>query len=169
MSKSTGNYIGISEAPEAQYGKVMSIPDTALRNYAELVTRWTSEEITVLFAALEAGTLHPRDAKMRLAREVVELFHGAEAALSAEEHFRAVFQERELPPEMPEYALTGATHIVELLLATGLAESKSAARRLIQQKGVRLDGQLVEDVEAMVEPRVAVLQVGRRRYLRLRG
>lgn len=167
MSKSTGNYIGISEPPEIQYGKVMSIPDSAMRNYFDLVTRWTPTQIAQLFAEIESGRLHPRDAKMKLAYEIVELFHGAEAARGAEEHFRTVFQERELPPEMPSYKLLAPTNIVDLLLTVGLVHTKSEGRRLVQQHGVRLNGQVVETIEAIVEPAEQILQVGRKHYVRL--
>jgi tyrosyl-tRNA synthetase len=167
MSKSTGNYIGIAELPEVQYGKMMSIPDEAMRSYCNLVTRWTPQQIEQFFAEVAAGRLHPRDAKMRLAREIVEIFHGTEGADRAEEHFRTVFQEHELPPEIPQYAMGQATKIVDLLVATNLARSKSEARRLVQQDGVHLDGRVVHEIDALVEPKSQVLQVGRRHYLRL--
>lgn len=167
MSKSTGNYIGINEPPEVQYGKVMSIPDAAMRNFFDLVTRWTPDQIAALFAQLEAGTIHPRDAKMKLAFEIVDIFHGTEAARAAEEHFRTVFQQRELPPEMPTLALSGPVVIIDLLSDAGLAATRSEARRLIQQGGVRLDGQVVDELDRVVEPREQVLQVGKRRFLKL--
>jgi len=94
MSKTTGNHIGINEPPEIMFGKVMSIPDSAMRNYADLVTRWSPEEITRKFGRLESGQLHPRDLKMQLAAEIVEIFHGPEAAQKAENHLRTVFQQR---------------------------------------------------------------------------
>jgi len=169
MSKSTGNSIGINEPPEAQYGKVMSIPDSAMRNFFDLVTRWTPAQIGELFAQLDAGAMHPRDAKMALAREIVEIFHGAEAAQAAEEHFRAVFQQRDLPPDIQPYIMCGPMNIVELLTAAGLAATKSEARRAIQQGGVRLDGQLVASIEVVIEPRGQVLQLGRRRFVQLVG
>jgi tyrosyl-tRNA synthetase len=168
MSKTTGNYIGINEPPEAMYGKVMSIPDGAMSNYMNLVTRWTPDEIAAVESALSAGQLHPRDAKMKLAREIVGIFYGDEAAGEAEEHFRTVFQQRELPAEMPGFAVAGSINVVELLVAAGLTRSKSEARRLIQQGGVKLDGEPVSDVE--MEVAVAserVFQVGRRRFVRL--
>ena len=167
MSKSTGNYIGIAEPPEVQYGKMMSIPDEAMRNYCNLVTRWTPGQIEQFFVDIAAGRLHPRDAKMHLAREIVEIFYGAEEAGHAEEHFRAVFQEHELPPDMPHYGMSEPTPLVELLVATGLARSKSEARRLIQQEGVRLDGEVVREIDTQIEPQGQVLQVGRRHYRRL--
>jgi tyrosyl-tRNA synthetase len=167
MSKSTGNYIGISEPPEVQYGKVMSIPDEALRNYFDLVTRWTPAQIEALFADLSSGALHPRDAKMQLAREIVASFNGDAAAEEAEAHFRTVFQERELPEDIPGVTIEGVTNIVDLIVNTGLARSKSEARRLVEQGGVRLDDTLIEAIDAMVEPQGQVLRVGRRRYVRL--
>ncbi len=168
MSKSAGNYIGINEPPEEMYGKVMSIPDEAMSNYFNLVTRWTPDQIAEIERALSSGELHPRDAKMKLAWEIVSIFHGDEAATRAEEHFKRVFQRRELPREMPTYRLSAPRNIVELLVETGLAKSKSEGRRLIQQGGVRLDGEPVTGIELVVEPKDGlVLQVGRRRFVRL--
>ncbi len=168
MSKSTGNYIGIDEPPEQMYGKVMSIPDHAMSNYFNLVTRWTPAEIARIEADLKSGKLHPRDAKMKLAWEIVSIFHGDEAADAAEAHFRQVFQERELPPEMPTFTVSEPVNIVDLIAQTGLAKSKSAARRLIQQGGVRLNGDRVEDINAVIEVAdEAVLQVGRRKFVKL--
>jgi tyrosyl-tRNA synthetase len=167
MSKSTGNAIGIAERPEEQFGKVMSMPDEAMRNVAELVTRWTPAEIEALFSAIASGALHPRDAKMRLAFEIVDIFHGTEAAEQAQEHFATVFQQRALPPEIPALALKGPTPLVEAIVQAGMAGSKSQARRLVTQGGVRLDGQPVDDVDTVVEARGQILQVGRRRYARL--
>ena len=168
MSKSTGNYIGINEPPEQQYGKVMSIPDEAMLQYYKLVTRFEPPQVAQIEADLKSGRLHPRDAKMQLAREIVSIFHGDEAAARAEEHFKTVFQQRELPPDMPEHPLSGPVNIVDLMHAAGLAGSKREARRLIQQRGVKLDGVVVESPDTIVEPGQAeVLQVGRRRFLRL--
>lgn len=169
MSKSTGNTIGINEPPEEMYGKVMSIPDTAMSNFMNLVTRWTPAQIAQIEADLGAGRLHPRDAKMRLAFEIVESFYGTEAARQAEEHFRTVFQQRELPPEMPEFRLTAPINIVDLLYAAGLVRSKSDGRRLVRQGAVRVDGERVDDIAALVSvdktPRV--LQAGKRKFVRL--
>jgi len=169
MSKSTGNYIGISEPPEQMYGKVMSIPDGAMSNYMNLITRWTPAEIAGVEADLASGKLHPRDAKMGLAFEIVEIFHGAESARKAEEHFRTVFQQRELPPDMPEFTLAEPLNVVDLLHAAGLVRSKSEGRRMVQQGAVRLDGAKVDDIAALVtvEDKGRVLQVGKRRFVRL--
>lgn len=167
MSKSLGNYIGIDEPPEMMYGKVMSIPDEAMPNYFDLVTRWGPEEIARIKAGLADGSIHQRDAKMRLAWEIVDTFHGPEAADAAQEHFRTVFQKRELPPDIPVWKLLEPVNIVDLIHAAGLTRSKSDARRLIQQRGVTLNGETVTSIDWMVEPREGVLQVGKRHFLRL--
>ncbi|MCA1553630.1 MAG: tyrosine--tRNA ligase, partial [Chloroflexi bacterium] len=100
MGKSLGNYVGINEPPEVMYGKTMSIPDTAMRSWMDLITRWSPQQIAEIEREVQSGALHPRDAKMKLARELVSIFHGDEAAQRAEEHFVRVYQERELPPDM---------------------------------------------------------------------
>jgi tyrosyl-tRNA synthetase len=170
MSKTTGNHIGINETPEIMFGKVMSIPDSAMPNYANLVTRWLPEEIMRYFSLLETGAIHPRDLKMRLAAEIVDVFHGPEAAQQAEEYFRTVFQERELPAEMPEIHLLEPTSLADVVLGAELVPSKSEFRRLIQQGGIRVDGRKVEDPNLILEvSRVQVLQIGRRKFLRVCG
>lgn len=168
MSKSMGNYIGINEPPEEQYGKVMSLPDDAMLQYFRLVTRFEPPRIAAIEADLQAGRMHPRDAKMLLAREIVAIFHGEAAAERAEEHFKTVFQQRDLPPDMAEFRLSAPTNIVDLIVTAGLAPSKREARRLIEQGGVKLEGDTVTSPEIIVEPgRPQVLQVGRRRFVRL--
>ena len=170
MSKSLGNHIPILAPPEDMYGKVMSIPDFAMITYFKLVTRYTPAQVAEIEAALASGARHPRDVKMELAREIVSIFHGEEAAAEAEAHFVRVFQERELPPDIPDFALSKATNIVDLIVEAGLAPSKSEARRLIQQGGVRVDGQRVDDIKWTVEPKDGtVIQVGKRRFIRLRA
>jgi tyrosyl-tRNA synthetase len=169
MSKSMGNYIGIDEPPEEMYGKVMSLPDSAMPNYFRLVTRWSPDEIARMEAGLADGSLHPRDAKMRLAWEIVDAFHGSAAADAAQEHFRTVFQRRELPPDMREWPLSEPINVVDLIFAAGMARSKSDARRLVQQGAVTLDGVQVDDIAAMIPPKEAVLQVGKRQFLRVKA
>ena len=170
MSKSTGNYIGVDEPPEQQYGKVMSIPDEAMLQYYQLVTRFEPSQIAQIKEELTSSRLHPRDAKMQLAREIVSIFHGDEAAAKAEGHFKTVFQQRELPPDMPEHTLSAPINIVDLMHAAALVSSKREARRLIQQGGVKLDGMVVDSVDSIVEPgQGEVLQVGRRKFVRLAG
>lgn len=168
MSKSTGNYVGVNEPPEAKYGKTMSIPDSAMRNWFELLTRWKPERIDRLFHAMEAGELHPMEAKKQLAWEIVSIFDGDEAADQAAARFERVHQKRELPDDMPVYTLTEPENVVDVIAAAELARSKSQARRLVQQGAVRLDGEKIEDITT--ELRVdgeAVLRIGKRRFLRL--
>jgi tyrosyl-tRNA synthetase len=146
----------------------MSIPDSAMRNYADLVTRWSTEDINRRFAQVAAGELHPRDLKMQLAGEIVSIFQGVKAAVLAEEHFRTVFQQRELPADMPELKLVQPVSLADLLTNSALAPSKSEARRLVQQGGIKLDGQKVDDFNLIIAPDSEhVLQVGRRRFVRL--
>ena len=168
MGKSLGNYIGINEAPEVMYGKTMSIPDTAMRSWMDLLTRWSPQEIEDVEQSVKSVRLHPRDAKMKLAYELVSIFHGEEAAKAAQEHFVRVYQEREMPAEMPEFKLAQPTNIIELITSAGLADSRSEARRLVQQNAVRLDGKTIGTSDQMVEPKAgAVLNVGKHKFVRL--
>jgi tyrosyl-tRNA synthetase len=166
MSKSTGNYVGIDEPPETKYGKTMSIPDTAMRSWFDLVTRWTPAQIDGLLEGVERGEVHPMEAKKKLAWEIVAALDGDEAAERAAAHFARVHQQRELPEEMPELTFDGPTNIVDIIFAAGIVRSKSDARRLVQQGAVKLDGEPVKSIEATVEAG-GVLQVGKRHFLRL--
>ncbi len=167
MSKSIGNYIGIGEPPETMYGKVMSIPDEAMDNYANLVTRWAPVKIASIEEQIASGQLHPMEAKKALAWEITDIFHGEDAADAAAAHFERVHQQRELPEDMPVYRLSEPMRLVDVMADSGLTQSKSQGRRLIQQKGVRLDDEVVTDVNAEIESQEAVLQVGKRRFLHL--
>jgi tyrosyl-tRNA synthetase len=166
MSKSMGNYIPIDTTAEDMYGKLMSVPDKAMPIYFRLVTRWTAAEISVLEAKVASGNLHPRDAKMKLAREVTEIFHGNQAAQAAEDNFINVFQKGSLPDDMPSYMLKAGQTVLDVLLAGKLAATKSEGRRLIEQNGVRLDGATLTD-PSQVFPHPGVLQAGKRRFLRI--
>ncbi|MCJ7512720.1 MAG: tyrosine--tRNA ligase [Anaerolineales bacterium] len=168
MSKSLGNHIPLNTSAEDMYGKVMSIPDAAMGSYARLVTRWGPAEIAEAERDLSGGRLHPRDLKMRLAREIVAIYYGEAEAAPAEAGFRRVFQEQQVPEVMAEFRLRPGLALVDLLVEAGVASTRSDARRLIEQRGVRLDDQLLEDSKAVLEvPRPAVLKVGKRRFLRL--
>jgi tyrosyl-tRNA synthetase len=169
MSKSQGNHIPIHTNPEDMYGKVMSIPDFAMAQYMRLVTRWTPTMIADYERGMQAGTSHPRDVKMALAREIVEIYYGAHTVAAAEEHFKTVFQKGGLPEDMEQIAVQGEPILVDFLAEHGLVKSKSEARRLIQQSGVKLDGHTVEDVNARLSfADEAVVQVGRRKFVRVR-
>jgi tyrosyl-tRNA synthetase len=167
MSKSLGNHIPLLSSPEDMYGKVMSIPDKAMALYFRLVTRWTPPEIEAIEKSLADGSLHPRDAKMKLAREIVEIYHSAEGAAQAEQNFVKVFQQGNLPAEMPETTLQDGDTVLEVLVNNRLVSSKSEGRRMIEQNGVRLDGETLSDPN-LAFPHPGVLQVGKRRYLRIR-
>jgi tyrosyl-tRNA synthetase len=165
MSKSLSNYIGVSETPQSMYGKVMSIPDELLLKYCQLTTDMTGEEID------ELATIHPRDAKMALARRLVLMYHGEEASADAEKDFVAVFQQRTLPEQMPEFIWTGTREvwIVELLSSLGLAVSNGEARRLLRGGAVRLDGNtLLDDDAVLTISDGQVVQAGKRKFVRIR-
>jgi tyrosyl-tRNA synthetase len=171
MSKSTGNHVGINDAAEDKYGKTMSIPDAAMRNWFELITRWDQAEIDALLGTVERGEAHPMEAKKKLAWEIVAIFDGDEAADTAAAHFARVHQEGKLPEDMPTLTLEGPTNVVDIIHAAGFAPSKSQARRLVQQGAVKLDGERIESIEAEIEVREEerILQVGKRRFVRLTG
>ncbi|MBN2386813.1 MAG: tyrosine--tRNA ligase [Anaerolineales bacterium] len=167
MSKSLGNHIPLLSTPEDMYGKIMSVPDKAMGRFMRMVTRWPPAQVAKMEADLEAGALHPRDAKMAIAREIVSVFHGPEVALAAEEAFKKVFQQKDVPDDMPEYLLRPGQNVLDVLAAAGLVTSKSEARRMIEQNGVRLDGKVLSDAGANF-PHTGVLQVGKRRFVRVK-
>jgi tyrosyl-tRNA synthetase len=167
MSKSLGNHIPILAAPDDMYGKVMSLPDFVMPKYFRLVTRWSPKEIAAMEKELEAGTLHPRDAKMNLAREIVSIFYSEDEALAAEGAFVRLFQQKEIPDEMPEYEMQVGATVLDVLMEAGLVSSKSEARRMIDQKGVRLDGETLERGDQAF-PHPGVVQVGKRRFVRVK-
>ncbi len=166
MSKSLGNHIPLGSTPEDMYGKVMSIPDAAMGQFARLVTRWMPAEVAAFETGLKSGTIHPRDAKMKLALEITATYYSQAEAEHAQEAFVRLFQQGNLPDEMPEFALTAGQTVLDVLLAAGLVTSKSDGRRMIDQKGVKLDGEVLEKAEA-VFPHPGVLQVGKRRFVRV--
>ncbi|KFD41823.1 tyrosyl-tRNA synthetase [Peptococcaceae bacterium SCADC1_2_3] len=175
MSKSLGNYIGINEPPQEIYGKTMSLPDHLMFRYFELATMLSIEKQRHLKDGLTQGVLHPRDIKMRLAREIVTIYHGKEAALQAEEEFKRVFQQKELPEDIPDFNLAptvldsqGFIWLPKLMLLAGLASSTSEGRRLIQQGGVKINGEKITDPAYKLIPvNGMVIQAGKRKYVRL--
>ena len=167
MSKSTGNIVPINTSADDMYGKLMSIPDLAMGKYMRLATRWSPHEIDVFEKELAAGTLHPRDAKMKLAREITSIFYGDSDAQKAEEIFIKTFQQKETPDEIPQYDLRSGQSVLDVILDAKMASSKSEARRLFEQKGVRLDGETLERGH-LPFPHSGVLQVGKRKFLRVK-
>ncbi|MCU0223918.1 MAG: tyrosine--tRNA ligase [Acidobacteria bacterium] len=172
MSKSLGNYVGVTDAPNEIFGKVMSISDTLMWRWYELLTDEGAEGARALREVAERGERHPRDLKVDLARLLVARFHGDAAADEAVTHFEQVFARKELPDEIATVTLPAADEPVwlpALLKETGLAASTSAARRLIQGGGVKLDGEKVVSEEASIPARGELLiQVGKRHFLRVR-
>lgn len=167
MSKSTGNIVPINTGANDMFGKLMSVPDSAMGVYMRLVTRWSPQEIAKIEADLASGALHPRDAKMNMAQEITSIFYTSAEAEAARENFVKTFQQKEIPDEIPEYELQAGQTVVDVILAAKLAESKSKARGLIDQKGVRLDGEVLERGDAPF-PHPGVLQVGKRRFVRVK-
>lgn len=169
MSKSYGNYVGITEPPQEMFGKLMSIPDELILDYFRLTTTKTESEINQIAQRLNAGE-NPRQIKAELAKEVVALYHSSAEAVKAAEEFDRVFREKQAPEDIPEFLMPPeGVNIVELISTTGLLPSKSEARRKLQEGAVYLDGQRLSDPNYLV--RVAdnpvILKVGKRRFLRL--
>ena len=166
MSKSLGNHIPINTDAEDMYGKVMSVPDAAMGQFARLVTRWLPEEVAVFEKDVQSGSLHPRDAKMKLAKEIVASFYGEEDAGRAQEAFVRLFQQRQVPEEMPDFRIQLGQTVLDVMMAAELVASKSEGRRLIAQRGVKLDGVVLEDASQALS-QGGVLQVGKRHFVRL--
>lgn len=166
MSKSLGNHIPLNTDANDMFGKVMSVPDKAMGAYMRLVTRWTASEVARREAAVADGSLHPREAKAELAGEITGIFYGAEAAAAARQHFDRVFQQGEVPTAMDTFKAGKDQALIDILTAAGLVKSKSEGRRLVEQNGVRLDGQALTDPAAPL-PAAGVLQVGKRRFVRI--
>jgi tyrosyl-tRNA synthetase len=177
MSKSLGNYVGITEPPTDQFGKLMSIPDELMPSYFEHATNASSADVVAYTEALERGERRPVDAKRELARRVVDLYHGDGAGAAAEEEFDRVFRAHDAPSEIPEHVLDasdardGVIRIAAVLRQAGLAASNKEGARLIAQGGVRLDGEVVADADAALAPAALdgrTLQAGRRRWVRIK-
>ncbi len=164
MSKSLGNYVGLTDKPEDMYGKLMSAPDKLMVRYYELLTIATPEEI----AAVKSGGMHPMEAKKRLARTIVTEYHGAPAATRAEEYFESKHQRREVPASAQVYRIAEDLWICELMKQLQFTPSTSEARRLVSQGAVRVDGRTITDVNFRFVPgEHKVLEVGKRRVARI--
>ena len=176
MSKSYGNYVGLTDAPEEMFGRVMSIPDGLMVKYYRLCTSLGVAEVDSIEAGLAEGSLHPGGVKRRLAREIVTLYHDESAATGAEEAFDRVFKRHEAPEDVPTVTIepTDPAHLPAVLKAAGLAPTTSEARRLIDGGGVRIDGAPVVLPPGVYDLPWAelvgrVLQAGKRRYARIVG
>jgi len=176
MSKSLANDVGLTDPPDEMFGKVMSIPDAVLWKYFELVTPVPVDEIAAMRASVESEEMNPRDAKERLAREIVNTYYGEAEAQRAADSFRKVFSLKQMPEDVPVWKLApdvfkeGKVWIVELLVSLGLAASKGEARRLIDGGGVSIDGEKVTDPELELRPeqiKGKLLRKGRRSFVRV--
>ena len=171
MSKSLGNYIGITESADDIYGKIMSMSDTLMFRYYELLSDMSAAKIATLTTEMHNGKIHPKEVKKKLALELTARFHGMENGVRAAESFEQVFKHHGLPENIPEFILAkrdGEVWLPKLLVDTGLTESTSAARRLIKQQAVSLDNQKVLDTEFAVQPIGEVLvKVGKRRFAKI--
>jgi tyrosyl-tRNA synthetase len=169
MSKSFLNTVDIRMPPAEMFGRVMSMTDAVLPLYFEVLTDVPMAEVAEIRQALGAGSINPRDLKMRVAREVVAQFHSPADAQAAEEAFVRQFVNRELPAEIPEHALSAPAPIVDFMVGANLAASKSEARRLIDGGGVKVNGERVEGYDLVLQPGSdAVVQVGRRKFARVK-
>jgi tyrosyl-tRNA synthetase len=172
MSKSTGNFIGVDEAPEEQYGKAMSLPDEVLENFFTLATNLGPRETAAIIEELGAGRRDPMSTKKLLARTIVTEMHSEEAARNAEAHFERTVQQHEVPEDIPEHRFSPGQSLVDVITAAGLAPSRREARRLLEQGAVTFYASSSSAIEGDTvgldsEPGAGVLQVGKRRWVRL--
>jgi tyrosyl-tRNA synthetase len=174
MSKSLGNYIGIAEAPKEMYGKIMSIPDSLILDYFELVTDVPDEEIAEFREQLDTQAINPMTLKKRLAREIITQFHGKQDAAEAEEDFTKVFQKRELPEDIPEYTFAASytqdglyqLNIAPTLVQEGIVRSNSELKRLLGQGAVELDGEKIS-TNIINARNGSILKVGKHNFVRI--
>ena len=170
MSKSLGNHIPLMSEPWDMFGKVMSVPDQAMPIYHRLILGWSPAQMKELNDGIASGALHPNEVKMRLAREIVSIFHSPKAAEEAQKRWDEVFRGGSgVPEDIPEASLAAEERIVDILRRLEMVSSGAEARRLIEQNGVRLDGAPVTDHYAVIKPDTlpVVLQVGKRKFVRL--
>ncbi len=171
MSKSKKNYIGIDESPQEVYGKAMSIPDNLMKKYFELITDFSPEQLNTIKKELDSGELHPRDAKMLLGKTIVRMYHGTEAAEKAEKQFISVFQKGAIPDEMPVVEWSGIKEIpvLDFLVELDLLRSKSEVRRMIENRGVKINGEKIEVTGLRVSLTDGlVVQVGKRKFVKVK-
>jgi tyrosyl-tRNA synthetase len=177
MGKSLDNYIAMTAPAKDMFGKLMSLPDHAMRTYYEALTDVSNEELDEFDRKMSEGTLNPRDVKLRMAREIVIEFHQQEAAQEAEEAFIRQFSERKLPADIPDYALSAPKNIVEIMIDAKLAASRNQARELIRQKAVTIfpagetsSSERITDAEYTLDViDGAILKVGKLRYVRIKA
>ncbi|MBL4937257.1 tyrosine--tRNA ligase [Clostridium sp. YIM B02515] len=166
MSKSLGNYIGINESSKDIYAKVMQIPDSLIIKYFELITDIHPDEINKIKEQLKEGA-NPRDIKMRLAKEVTALYYGNKEACEAEVHFKSLFQKNEVPEDILEVHISNGDPIIDIIVNSKLVPSKSEARRLVAQGGIKVNGDKISDLTSIVLNNKDIIQVGKRKFFRV--
>ena len=174
MSKSYGNYIGITDTPKEMFGKVMSISDDMMWRYYELLTDVSMDDIATMKKDVVDGTLHPKDAKVRLAKDIITTYHSSKDADMAAKEFESIFSKGNTPEDMPTYNINkddledGKIWICKLLTIAGLTPSNSEARRMVKQSAVTVDNNKITDENAKVLPKNGmIIQVGKRRFIRI--
>jgi tyrosyl-tRNA synthetase len=176
MSKSLGNYIGIDEDPKDIYGKAMSIADELMLKYFELVTDVSIDELAELKQGLDNGNIHPRDAKMKLAFNLVEKYYNTQTAIEAQDHFKSVFQNNQLPSDIEVKELSaerldgeGRVWIAKLIHELGLVGSSGEGKRMVTQGAVKINEEKIDDVNMMVTPKSdMIIQVGKRKFAKIK-
>lgn len=170
MSKSYDNYIGLTDSPSDMYGRTLSIPDVLIGKYFEYATTISPQELTIIKNDLSDGKSNPRDLKRQLAREIVKIYHDEDAAQKAESDFDALFIKKDIPDDIPEYALSNAETLISIMVGNNLVSSNGDAKRMIKQGAVKLDNEKVSDMSLEISPgSETVLKVGKRKFLRIKA
>ena len=170
MSKSLENYVGIAESAKEQFGKIMSLPDELIINYMRLLTGIPEEEINKMEKELKSGAVNPKEPKARLGFEIAKFYHNAEEAEQAKKEFERVFSKKEMPSEMSIVEILGnKINIIDFLADNKILQSKSEARRLIEQGGVEIDKKKIDDWQKEVEVKDgSVIQIGKRKFIKIK-
>lgn len=169
MSKSLDNYISLNESANSMFGKIMSIPDSLILNYFTLLTDASADELEKIKNNLNNPDLNPRDLKVRLAKEIVTMYHSVAEADEAEEEFNKIFRDKGIPSEIPEIKFSDKSlPVLDLLVKIKLASSKSDAKRLVEGKAVEIDGEIISDWKTMIEIKNgAVIRAGKRKFVKI--
>ena len=162
MSKSLNNYIAVFDTPKEKYGKTMSIPDELIINYFNYATKVSPDEIEKIEKQLKNDEINPKIIKQRLAREIVSLYHGEDVAISAEDEFNLIFKTKDIPDDIPEFNISGATKIIDILTQSKTCASGGEARRMIKQNAVSIDSKKITDIFQEITEE-CVIKVGKRR------
>ena len=169
MSKTYGNEIGLLDTPEDKYGKIMSISDDMIVKYFRLAADADDQKVEAIKSLLSNSKTNPRDVKRELGRAIVKLYHGADEAQAAEQHFDKVIVQKDIPDEMDEVELKSDQLLVDIITNAGLTKSKGEARRLIKQNAVKLDGAVCKDINQKLHAgKESVIKVGKRRFLKVK-